>query len=56
MQKASAAPTQDLAHSALWAAYAGVGSALDYYEIQATIPAEEAFQLLAKSDCPLVRK
>jgi branched-chain amino acid transport system substrate-binding protein len=28
----------------------------DHYEIQATIPAEEAFQPLAKSACPLVRK
>jgi len=30
--------------------------AWDYYEIQATIPAEEAFQPLAKSGCSLVRK
>jgi branched-chain amino acid transport system substrate-binding protein len=28
----------------------------DYYEIKATIPAEEAFQPLAKSACPLLRK
>src|SRR6476660_1148276 len=28
----------------------------DYYEIQATIPAEEAFQPLAKSTCSLVKK
>jgi branched-chain amino acid transport system substrate-binding protein len=28
----------------------------DYYEIQATIAAEEAFQPLAKGACPLVRK
>jgi branched-chain amino acid transport system substrate-binding protein len=28
----------------------------DYYEIKATVPAEEAFQPLAKSTCPLVRK
>jgi branched-chain amino acid transport system substrate-binding protein len=30
--------------------------AWDYYEIQATIPSEEAFQPLAKSACSLVRK
>jgi len=28
----------------------------DYYETKATIPAEEAFQPLAKSACPLLRK
>lgn len=28
----------------------------DYYEIKATIPAEQAFQPLAKSACPLVNK
>jgi branched-chain amino acid transport system substrate-binding protein len=28
----------------------------DYYEIKATIPAEEAFQPLAKSACPLLGK
>jgi branched-chain amino acid transport system substrate-binding protein len=28
----------------------------DYYEIKATIPAEEALQPLAKSACPLLKK
>ena len=28
----------------------------DYYHVKATIPAEEAFQPLSKSTCPLVKK
>ena len=28
----------------------------DYYKIKATIPADEAFQPLAQSRCPLVKK
>ena len=28
----------------------------DYHEVIATVPAEEAFQPLGKSTCPLVRK
>jgi hypothetical protein len=28
----------------------------DYYEIKATIPAGKAFQSLAKSACPLLKK
>src|SRR5690606_13046364 len=30
--------------------------AWDYYEILATIPAEEAFRPLSESDCPLVKQ
>ena len=28
----------------------------DYYKLKATIPAEEAFQPLSKSTCPMIKK
>ena len=28
----------------------------DYYKLKATIPADQAFQPLSKSNCPLVKK
>jgi branched-chain amino acid transport system substrate-binding protein len=28
----------------------------DYYEVRATVPAEEAFRPLSQSECPLVKK